>query len=101
MGLEIVRSSENSVKVTIPIDDYSKIEKIKKTIHAALDKAIILQLTFRVKTFNREISLYFEGTVKDIKAIEKWLKKNLWCFIKVLNFPKEGALIMHPLVFYL
>lgn len=77
MATEIVWSSENSIKAIIPLDDYSKIEKTKKMVHYALDKAIALQLTFRVKTTDREINLYFEGEGKNIKAIGKWLKKNL------------------------
>lgn len=74
--LEINRSSENSLKAVIPID-LGKMEKITKFIHAALDKAILLRTIFRVKRTEEDVTLYFEGDKSSIKAVEKWLKKNL------------------------
>lgn len=75
---DVDRSSENSVKAVIPFD-YGKMDKIKRFLEAAQDKAFdLVGVTYRMKREGEEkIVVFCEGDEKSIKVMEKWLKRNL------------------------
>lgn len=73
---DVDRSSDYSVKAVIPFE-YGKEDKIKRFLNAAQCKAIDLWLTYRMKPEKDKITVFCEGDKSNIKAMEKWLKRNL------------------------